>query len=42
MTDIASPNKGYVTKAPFQQVMPIEIEKTIKKNKKIIINKNIL
>lgn len=31
MTDVASPDKGYVTKAPFQQVMPITIEKTIKK-----------
>ena len=36
MTDVASPDKGYVTKAPFQQVMPITIEKTVKKNNKLL------
>ena len=38
MTDVASPHKGYVTKAPFQQVMPttIQINKTIKKNNELL------
>lgn len=36
MTNVASPHKGYVTKAPFQQVMPTTIEKTIKKNNELL------
>ena len=37
MTDVASSHKGYVTKAPFQQVMSINNRKTIKKNSKLLL-----